>query len=193
MAKKGLRYVAFGKLQADGTYLDGRHLSPAVNFNVTANNSDVKDYGDDRVVETDKTTTSASISVELNNDVMDLYTYLLGHEETDGKVVSNVDDVAPFVGAGAIGLSGNKWVCKVYYKCQFAEPGDENTTKEEQVTFNHITLEGDVLIPEDGNWKERKEFDTEAAAKAYLNELFNVTEGGETGDTGDTGDTGETE
>jgi phi13 family phage major tail protein len=178
MSKKGLRYVAFGKLKDDGTYENGKHLSPAVNFNATANSSDVKDYGDDRVVETDKSVTGGTISVELNNDEDELYTYLLGHAAATGEgaeIVSNVEDVAPFVGAAAIGQSGSKWVAKVYLKCQFAEPSDENATKEENVAFNHITLEGDILPMENGNWKKRKTFDTFAAAKAYVDELFGIS------------------
>ena len=181
MSKKGLRYVAFGKLKADGTYEDGRHLSPAVNFNATANSSDVKDYGDDRVVETDKSVTGGTVTVELNNDDDDLYTYLLGHVKgVTGTaldvITSNVDDVAPFVGCAAIGQSGSKWVAKIYLKCQFAEPADENATKEEQVAFNHITLEGDIFPMENGDWKKRKTFDSYAAAKSYVDSLFNVTE-----------------
>lgn len=184
MSKKGLRYVAFGLLQNDGTYTNGKHLSPAVNFNATANSSDVKDYGDDRVVETDKSVTGGTVSVELNNDDDELYTYLLGHVmgatgvtgTTPGEIVSNVEDVAPFVGAAAIGQSGSKWVAKIYLKCQFAEPADENATKEENVAFNHITLEGDILPMENGDWKKRKTFDTFALAKAYVDSLFNVTE-----------------
>lgn len=182
MSKKGLRYVAFGKLKDDGTYENGKHLSPAVNFNATANSSDVKDYGDDRVVETDKSVTGGTITVELNNDEDELYTYLLGHVlgatgvtgTTPGEIVSNVEDVAPYVGAAAIGKSGSKWVAKIYLKCQFAEPADENATKEENVAFNHITLEGDILPMENGDWRKRKTFDTYEAAKSYVDTLFGV-------------------
>ena len=46
MSKKGLRYVAFGKWSAAGTYTDGKYLSPAASLSGSANISDVKDYGD---------------------------------------------------------------------------------------------------------------------------------------------------
>lgn len=128
MSKKGLRYVAFAHLKADGTYENGKHLSPAAAFNANANASDVKDYGDDRVVETDKSVTGGTITVELNNDDDEMYVYLLGHTQTtgeSGEIISNADDVAPYVGAAAVGKSGSKWVAKIYNKCQFAEPNDE--------------------------------------------------------------------
>lgn len=177
MSKKGLRYVAFGKLGANGSYSDGKYLSPAAALSGSATTSDVKDYGDDRVVETDKTVTGGTLTVELNNDEDDIYTYLLGHKkETEGDaIVHNVDDVAPFVGVGCVGQSGSAWVAKIYKKVQFAEPNDENNTKEENVTFNHITLEGDILIPEDGDWKLRQTFTTLDAAKTWVNTTLGVT------------------
>ena len=189
MAKKGLRYVAFGKLQSNGTYSDGVHLSPAASLSGNANVADVKDYGDDRIVETDKSVTGGTLTVELNNDDDDLYTYLLGHtkDQTSEEIDHSVDDVAPFVGVGCIGQSGSAWVSKLYKKVQFAEPNDENNTKEENVSFNHITLEGDILIPEDGSWKTRKTFTTLAAAKTWLNTKLGVSEPeGATGATGET-------
>ena len=182
MSKKGLRYVAFGKWSAAGTYTDGKYLSPAASLSGSANISDVKDYGDDRVVETDKTVTGGTLTVELNNDDDEMYTYLLGHTATGEQgaqvIASNADDVAPFVGVGCVGQSGSLWVAKIYKKVQFGEPNDENATKEENVAFNHITLEGDILIPEDGLWKLRQSFSTLAAAKTWINTTLGVTENG---------------
>ena len=132
------------------------------------NNSDVKDYGDNRLLETDKSTTGGTLSVEFNHDSVDIYTMLLGHSIVDGTIKHNANDVAPYVGTGALGKEGNKWVGKFYKKVQFAEPSDENSTKEENTTFNHITLEGDIFIPEDGEWKLQKRFDSLAEAKAWL-------------------------
>jgi len=176
MAKKGIRYAVFATATeaADGTitYAGGKNISPVAGFNASMTSSNGKDYGDDRVVDTDNTMTGGTLSVELNNDEDDIYTMLLGHSKatgaSDNTITYNVDDVAPYVGSGAIGRSGNKWVAKWYRKVQFHEPNDDNSTKQENVTFNHVTLEGEILIPSDGNWKERQEFTTFAAAKTWL-------------------------
>ena len=181
MSKKGLRYVVFGKLKNDGTYENGVHLSPAAALSGSANVSDVKDYGDDRVVETDKTVTGGTLTVELNNDEDELYSFLLGHATgatgaNEGVIIHNAEDEAQFVGVGCVGKNGAKWTAKFYTKVQFAEPSDENTTKDESVTFNHITLEGDILIPEDGIWKLRESFDTLEAAKTWLNTKVGISE-----------------
>ena len=182
MAKKGIRYAVFATATeaADGTitYAGGKNISPVAGFNASINSSNGKDYGDDRVVDTDNTMTGGTLSVELNNDEDDIYTMLLGHTKatgaSDNTITYNVDDVAPFVGSGAIGRSGNKWVAKWYRKVQFHEPNDDNSTKQENVTFNHVTLEGEILIPDDGNWKERQEFATFAAAKTWLDGRANI-------------------
>ena len=172
MSKKGLRYVAFGKLQNDGTYSQGKHLSPAASLSGSANISDVKDYGDDRVVETDKSVTGGTLSVELNNDEDDIYTMLLGHRPSAseaGDVVYKDSDTPPIVGVGAIGKSGSNWVAKWYPMVQFHEPNDDNATRQEATNFGHITLEGDILVGDDGIWKEHKRLTTLAAAKTWLN------------------------
>ena len=183
MAKKGIRYAVFGRYtETTGTggavtisYTNGQYLSPVAAFNGTPNNSNVKDYGDDVCVEVANETTGASLSVELTNDDLDIFAFLLGHTLTEGKIVYNVDDVAPYVGVGAIGRSGSKWRAKFYTKVQFAEPTDENSTKQESTTFGHITLEGDAIPDANGDWKKEGEFDTEAAAKTWLNTQAGVS------------------
>lgn len=178
MAKKGIEYVVFGKLQANGTYKDGKRLGPAATFNGSATKSNAKDYGDNRTVETDNSVTGGTLTVELNNDTDEIYTYLLGNKKTgDGEeIISSADDIAPYVGVGAIGLSGTEYVAKFYNKVQFSEPNDDNQTKQENTTFNHISLEGEILIPEDGNWRRRKTFATREEAKAYLNKIVGITD-----------------
>lgn len=182
MAKKGLDYVAFAKYSCLGgttTYSDGVKLSPAAAFNVTVNSNTSKDYGDNRAVETVSEVTGGTLSVELNDDNANIYSYLLGAEastETGTEAVfkSNANDDPPLVGAAAIGKTGNKWRLKVYKKCQFSEPNDENTTKQESTTFGHVTLPGELLIPEDGEWRIVKDFSTLAAAITALETMFDI-------------------
>lgn len=184
MAKKGIRYAVFAtrtETVSGGStvvsYSNGANISPVVTFNGSVNSSNVKDYGDDIVQEVDNTVTGGTLSVELNNDEDAIYTLLLGHskDSTSSEISFNETDTTPFVGVGAIGKSGNAYVGKWYPKVQFKEPNDDNQTKQESVTFGHITLEGDILIPEDGVWKIRKEFDSLSGAKTWLNGKANIS------------------
>lgn len=178
MAKTGIEYAVFGILnEENGTYSKGKYLSPVANFSGTPTKASVTDYGDNRALETDNSVTGGSLSIELNNDAEDIYILLLGHtkDENTGEISYNVNDIPPYVGCGAVGKSGKKYVGKFYKKVQFGEPNDENQTKQENTTFGHVTIEGTILIPENGEWKLREEFDTLAEAKEWLNTKVGIT------------------
>lgn len=183
MAKKGFEYAVAGKLnEKTGSYTEGKYFGPTSTFNITTTSNDVKDYGDNRAVETDTSVTGGTVSVEINEMVNMLYAYLLGHtlDGEDGHIVCSKDDIAPFVGLGAVGISRSEgkdiYTAKAYKKVQFKEPNDENATQQDTLSFTHTTLEGNMFVPEDGVWKEQKTFDTLKEAKTWLNELFGVTE-----------------
>ena len=182
MAKKGFLYVVAGKLdEATGKYLNGRYMGPTSTFNINTTSNDVKDYGDNRTVETDTSVTGGTVSLEINEMTNESYAYVLGHtfDEEKNLVKCNKDDIAPFLGIGAVGVSRNagkdSYTAKAYKKVQFKEPNDENATQQESLTFTHTTVEGNMFVPEDGNWKDQQTFDTLEAAKAWLNEMFAVT------------------
>lgn len=192
MSKTGFLYVCAGKRKADGTgYVNGKHLGPSATFNIIPTTSDVKDYGDNQVVETDTSVTGATISLELNEMLEENNAYILGHtiDEETGETIFKQEDIAPELGIGAIGTSKhnnkNKYIGKFYTKVQFKEPNDENATKQESTTFGHTTLEGNVFVPEDGKWKIQKEFDNLYDAKEWLNEKvgMGITEETTEGDT----------
>ncbi len=188
MAKIGFEYAVVAVLTtgtdtsaAACTYTNGQYLGPASTFNISPTANDVKDYGDDRTVETDTSVTGGTTSVELNERTADIYCLLLGHTKDieSGVVLSNVDDIAPYVGLGAVGKSmrsgSRKYTAKWYHKTQFKEPNDENATKQESTSFTHTTLEGNLFTCENGDWKEEKEFDTLATAKEWLNTKAGIT------------------
>ena len=73
MAKIGFEYIVAAKLDTEASvskatakYTEARVIGPAANANFTINTSDVKDYGDDNVVETDVSPTGGTASLELN-------------------------------------------------------------------------------------------------------------------------------
>lgn len=181
MAKTGFLYTCAGKLQDDGTYKEGRYLGPSATFNINPTTSDVKDYGDNRVVETDTSVTGGTFSLEVNDMTSELNGYLLGHpvDEETGEVSYNQDDIAPFLGIGTVGTAvrnkKNIYVAKFYTKIQLKEPNDENQTRQESTNFTHQTLEGNVFVPENGKWKQQCEFDTLKEAKEWLNKKVGIT------------------
>lgn len=183
MAKKGFEYVVAGKFnEATGKITEGRYLGPTSTFNISVTSNDVKDYGDDRAVVTDTSVTGGTTSVEINEMVNETYAFMLGHtyDKEKDAIVCNRNDVAPFLALGAVGKSRgednvDKYTAKVYRKNQFKEPNDENATQTETLSFTHTTVEGNMFVPADGDWKKQETFTTLQEAKAYLNEMFGIT------------------
>jgi phi13 family phage major tail protein len=182
MSKTGFLYTCAGILSEDESkWTEGKYLGSAATFSITTTTSDVKDYGDNGVVETDTSVTGGTVNLELNDMEKELYAFLLGHtvDKSTGEIAFNAEDISPFVGIGAVGTStrskAHKYIGKFYHKVQFKEPNDENTTKQENVTFSHTSLEGNLFVPEEGLWKEQCEFDTLAEAKEWLNKKVGIT------------------
>lgn len=191
MAKIGFEYTVIGKMTAETdanpttiTYTDGMYMGANAAFNFTPNANDVKDYGDDRVVETDTSVIDGTVSVEHNEITMEQEAYILGHtlveasQDNPAHIVSKSTDIAPYLGIGMVGKSkrsgANKYTAKFYYKTQFREPSDENATKQDSTSFAHTTLEGNMFTLQDGSWKDSAEFDTLAAAKAWLDSKVGI-------------------
>ena len=185
MSKIGIEYAVFAPAtQAAGsiTYSEGFYVGPIAVYNSTVSIASGKDYGDDHVVATVNDVTGGTITIEFNHENDDIRTKLLGHtKDTQSAEVSyKGSDVAPYLGTGFVGKSreGNQNVyrAKWYALVQFKEPNDDNSTKGENVTFGHVSVEGDIIIPEgDLEWKKEKSFDTLAAAKAWLNEIADIS------------------
>lgn len=195
MAKIGFEYVVMGKLTSGtdtsataATYTDGMYMGPNAAFNFSPNANDVKDYGDDRVTETDTSVIDGTISVEHNELTMEQEAYMLGHATVaavtgsgghPAYIVSTASDVAPYLGIGFVGKSrrsgSSVYTAKFYYKCQFREPSDDNATKQDSTAFTHTTLEGNMFTLQDGSWRKAAEFDSLSAAKAWLDGIVNIT------------------
>lgn len=181
MAKIGVRKMFYAKWTADDTYTDGAQFGKISTFNFTPATSSVKDYGDDVVAEVANETSGGTMSIEANQLTLQERAFLLGHTYSaeDGLVVK-ADDQAPYVGIGAIAVekaSGvYQYVAKWFKKLMFKEPNDENSTKQENVSFSHTTIEADV-VPQDTNYKisHTKLFTTEAAAVAWLQEQAGIS------------------
>ncbi|MCD7736962.1 MAG: hypothetical protein LUI07_08405 [Lachnospiraceae bacterium] len=185
MAKIGFEYIVAGALDTDNSvsaataaYTNTREIGPGANVNGSPTSSDVKDYGDDRVVATDVSVTGGTLSLELNEPSLENEAWILGHSvDADGAILRNTNDIPPYVGIGFVGKSRKldnttAYRAKIYLKAQFKEPSDENATKQDSVSFSHTTMEGNLFQLENGDWKLDKVFETLAEAKAYVDEIL---------------------
>lgn len=180
MAKIGLTDFRYGIATeaANGTITYGTPKKPgkAISFTFEPTKSDASLYADDALAEHDSSVTGGTCTMGIDREDPNTYAELLGHTVTEGEVVSNTNDVAPYVGLGRVATlmrdGAYKYRATFFSKVAFSEPSEENNTRGESVEFGTYEIEGVVAVPVDGNWRKWKEFDTKEAAISYLESCF---------------------
>lgn len=183
MAKIGLKNFLFGVLTeaSDGTatYGAGQKPAKAISCNVSITNNEATLYADDALAESDTSFQSGTVTIGIDDENLEMQATLLGHEITDGKMVRNANDTAPYVGLGRIitKMVGGAYKYKVEFLCKvkFAEPSQEDNTKGESLEFGTSEMEGTVSTLANGDWSIVETFNTMTEAQTYLNSLFGTT------------------
>ena len=182
MARIGLnnfRY-AVATIGTNGTITYGSVKKPAkaISFSFEPTTSDAKLYADDTLAESDNRVTGGTCTMGIDRLDAETMAEILGHTYDDNtdEVVSNVNDVAPYVGVGRvvrIMVDGVQMFRATFLaQCKFAEPSADDNTMGESVEFSTYELSGTVVVPADGNWRREKVFTTQADAITYLEGLF---------------------
>lgn len=182
MAKIGLKNFLFGILteESDGSATYGVAHKPAraISCNVEITNNDASLYADDALAESDKSFQSASVTMGLDYEDLEMFAMLLGHTIDNGEVVRSNTDTAPYVGLGRV---VTKMIRGAYYykveflkKVKFAEPSQEDSTKGETLEFATYELEGTASTLADGTWSVAKTFNDFDDAMEYLQSFFAV-------------------
>lgn len=181
MAKIGLnnfRYSVATVNETTGAITYGTPKKPAkaISFSFEPTVADAKLYADDTLAESDFHVTGGNVTMGIDREDLQTQCDMLGHTYTDGEVVDNVDDVAPYVGLGRITKlmvdGAIKYRGTVLALVKFNEPSETDTTQGENVEFNTTELSGTMVVPENGNWRQRKIFDSKADAISYIEGLL---------------------
>jgi len=182
MAKIGLQNFLYGILTESGntaTYGTAKKPAKAISCSVSVSTNDVKLYADDGLAEADTSFQSGTVSLGIDDEDTTTMGEILGHTVTDGVMVRNINDVAPYVGLGRIitKMVNGTYKYKVEFLCKvkFSEPSQEDNTRGESLEFGTTTLEGVVATLNNGNWSKTETFDSMAEAQTYLNGLFGTT------------------
>ena len=184
MAKIGLnnfRYAVATINESTGAISYGSPKKPgkAVSFSFEPTVSDAKLYADDSLAESDNRVTGGTCTMGIDRLDAQTLAEILGHEyDSDTKeVISNVNDVAPYIGVGRIVrvmVDGTQMFRATFFaQCKMNEPSSDDNTMGESVEFSTYELSGAVVVPVDGNWRREKMFTSQADAISYLEGLFN--------------------
>ena len=175
MAEFGAKYPCFCRSGASAGVVLGKLV--AANLTVTLASGEL--YADDALDEQLSEFASGSIAMETNYLTDDNAEEIFGCDVTDGLVTYNVGDTAPAGGLGYIkSLMRNKtkYYKGFYYPVARAALGNDNAqTKGSSITFATAQTTFTIMADDNGDWRKTKTFDTEAAAKAWLQGLCHIT------------------
>lgn len=180
MARRGLRYVAFGKLnETAGSYSDGIYLGASAQISGTVDVKTVDSYGDAGAREYGAWIRGGNLTWECVSDDDEIGSYLLGHTtNADGEQVIRVTDSAPYVGVAIVTRTdGGSWVAKFYPKVRFLPAADETdrTEGDGRINFEHTVLKG-VIFLLDGVFRVRKTFTQQEDAIAWAKAKVGIVE-----------------
>ena len=180
MPKIGLTNFRYSVLTegADGTptYAGAQTPGKAISCNVSITNNSAMLYADDVLAESDTSFQSGTVTMGIDEDDQTTMAALLGHTISDGKIIRNANDTAPYVGLGRVVTAmvngAYKYKVEFLYKVKFSEPSAENNTKGESVEFSTTEIEGTVAALKNGNWSVAKSFDSKSDAITFLEGLM---------------------
>lgn len=188
MAHIGMKYVVAAPLQNDESYGTGYVVAKAIQFTGTPSANSVILYADDGEAETDRSVQNLGTSLNVDDLSLEVQGKLLGHTHVDavtgttptpeGLTIKSTD-IAPYVGMGFYKRRRKNnvtsftvvWLCKV----QNAAVTENAATKGESVEFQTDTIEGTAYALSTGEIYEKHIFDTEDAAKSWLNTKANIS------------------
>lgn len=184
MAKMGLKYYYWAKMQNEPdnalpTYYPGKIMGKMVSINVTVNNAEGELHADDLLAEYASEFSSAEMTTEVDHIAMQDQAEMYGAQYTaDGELNHYGDDTPPYGAVGGMQVlmigGARKYRVWIYWKAKAIMPDFDGATKGSSISFGTEPLKSRIAAPNYGPWYTAKQFDTENAARAYLETKLGV-------------------
>jgi phi13 family phage major tail protein len=165
-------------------------FAKAVDADLNISVNDVKLAADDAIAETDKSFSSGTLTIGIDDFSSKAKVDTLGYVEgavvdavTGEKELTTAGASAPYIGFGfySKGTKSNTkyWRAIWLKKVMFGEPSDTFKAQGETVEFQTQTVTGTILTASYDStlWKEEARFSTEAAAIAWLYSKAGISSG----------------
>ena len=172
--KFGLSRPVIARRTGKKTYADGFVCGEAMTTSVSPQYGEGSLYGDNRMVKNRKKFKNATVSMGTTRLPRVAESVMFGHkvDAETGKITHNAEDNANYVGYGFISKEdvdeATKYIACVLYKVLYSEGENSYETEGENINFNTPSVSGTALPEDDGDWMERKQFDTEEEAYAWI-------------------------
>lgn len=177
MARIGLKYLRYSLLNENDRVVEPKTFGKAVDCKVTINKNSGKLHADDALAESDYSFKDGTIALTVADDDDTVFAEVLGHTlSTDGEMVRNANDEAPYVAIGRIltkMVNGvKKYKVEFLHKVKFSEPNTDEKTKGESIEFGTPAIEGAIHTLANGDWSIAKTFTDYDEASTYLDGLL---------------------
>lgn len=181
MAYVGLRKPIIGKRTEANKYGEAMTFGKAIALTITPNYAEGSLYADDGQAEYDKEFNYAEVTLGTSTIPAKAYEDMFGHKAgtDESSITFKADDQNSDVGMGWISVEKvdgkRKFIGNFLRKVKFSEPSEDYATKGESIEYKTPSITGRASADDDGVWKETGSFDTEEAAKAWIDGKFGVT------------------
>lgn len=168
-----------GKKEYSGGFKNGT----AVGTDITPQYNEANLYGDNILQESTKEFKYADVTLNTTHMPIEAADIMFGHtiDTSTKEITYKASDTANYVGYGFYAsekIAGKTtYIAAVLPKVIFAEAAENYTTKGDSLEFKTPSVTGKAMPLDDGEWKVKKTFDTEAEAVAFIKEYLNITEG----------------
>lgn len=129
-------------------------LKKLISIKTTDNFAEYTFYSDDSTEEASRKLTGCEVEIELGSMSNKQKAELTGmtYNQTNGKTVRKTDDASPTVALlwEITRSDGDKSEYRILYRCNLSIKDAENTTVEDGIESNNVTLTGNAIPDENG-------------------------------------------
>lgn len=185
-------YAKYANTNGVTSYSGGGVVGGAVEFSASIDSGESNDlYADNAIAETDRSFGGGTLSITTDDLTQESSTAILGiatqeinvGDDTVTELLYDDDMQSPDLGFGIIiKKKKNKqdlFRAVIFTKIQFSIPEDAATTQGESIEWQTPTLEAVIMRDDTAKrcWKREATFSDEAKARAYIEQVLNITGG----------------
>lgn len=185
MASFGLKYLRFSPVETEPEGELPKYKGPivtlgkAVKADLTVTVASGELYAEDSLAESVDEFVSGSLAVETDDMDDETCVAVYGCTLAEKALIDKAADSAPIGGVGYYKVlirNGVKSFRGYFYpRCKAILGNDTAATKGNSITFGTNPASFKVFRCNDDSWRHRETFDTEAAAKAWVDKMLTTT------------------
>lgn len=166
------------------SYSEGFKVGAGMTIQIQPQYAEGSVHGDNRRVKYKKKFKNANVTLGTTSLPKESQKVMFGRTPgVDGLVTSNgLKDEANFIGLGCYSAEEaedddtKKYTALWLYKVKFEDPGDDFETEGDNIAYKTPSLTGVAEMLKNGDWRQKKQFDSEEEAITWIKEQAKISE-----------------